>query len=680
MDARTGAPVPSAAVLLAGAGASSSRATDATGAFQLRGLEPGTARITVRALGYLPSTREVDLRNGETLRVVMELEPDPVALEGVLATGAARAMEEGGVRLDRSRLEEGGARTAGEAIRGVPGVVVRGGGPGGAETVSLRGGAPDGVLVLLDGIPLNDPLTGEADLSSVPASALESVTVLPGSRSARYGPRAESGVILLESRAPGAATEVGLAAGSLGERSVTGIAGRRGAVSLAVNGEYRRLHGRFGYDIPSQAGGGSGVRRNGDMEQRRLGFSTGAGVLGGETRARGGWESLLRGMPGRGYAPADSARQRMDRYHLAAEWRRDGEQLSVQAGFHGRRDRLHYRDPEPPFGNPYDDRVHLDAAGGRMEAEVATPLPWIPSAGLTASVEGQRIAADALSADAPGERLDAGVSGRLRLGAPGHRVQGALVLRGDRDHTGGGWVASHELSAGVPLGPLRLRAAHRSGFSPPGLSDQYFREGVGVAPNPDLRPQRVPGEVEVGLSARLRPGPLAVTLDVVAHRGRIDGMIVWLPDFRFVWSPRNMDVLRSGMESAATVVHPSTGLRLSAHHAVARVVYDRPGDDTVQVAYRPRHTGGIEVAREWGPWRLSSRALFTGTRYPVPAPLNALPAFWTLSGEVARDWGLRGVRGTVALQGDRLLDEKDSLIFAVPEPGRTLRLSLRLRP
>ena len=42
----------------------------------------------------------------------------------------------------------------------------------------LRGANPDAVLVLLDGIPLNDPVTGEADLSTVSARSLTRATVL----------------------------------------------------------------------------------------------------------------------------------------------------------------------------------------------------------------------------------------------------------------------------------------------------------------------------------------------------------------------------------------------------------------------------------------------------------------------------------------------------------------------
>jgi hypothetical protein len=41
----------------------------------------------------------------------------------------------------------------------------------------------------------------------------------------------------------------------------------------------------------------------------------------------------------------------------------------------------------------------------------------------------------------------------------------------------------------------------------------------------------------------------------------MEDMIVWTPDFRFVWSPRNVDVRRRGAEVRARLRVPSVGSR-----------------------------------------------------------------------------------------------------------------------
>lgn len=679
IDAVTGAGIPGVGVEVDGTPAVT--LSDATGAFHIRGLEPGVRRVRVRALGYVPEARPVDLRNGEVTRLLLVLDPAPLLHPSVTVAGRGEPLVPGAIRLDRSRVAASGARDAGELLAAVPGAVVRGAGPGGARTVSLRGGTPDGVLVLLDGIPLNDPLTGEADLSTIPAATLESVTVIPGGRSARFGPRAESGVVLLESRAPGGADpEVTLEAGSLGERGLSGEVGRRGRLSLSLGGSGRVLDGRFPYDLPDEAGGGSAMRENGDLRQGAFRGAAGIPVGGGALLLRLGGEALDRGLPGRGYAPADSARQELRRAHGTASWRRVSDRNGVTLSLDGRRDRLRYHDPSPPAGLPYDDRIHLSTLGGRAEWTRAPALPVAQEVGVVLDARRQGVEATSLDGPPP-PRLDLGAGVRARLRWPGTDLEGTVVLRGDRDPDDRNWIPSHELSLSLPAGPFLLRGAHRSGFSPPGLSDRYFREGVGVAANPELRAQRVPGEVEVGLGIRRQRPGLVAELDVALYRGDVRGMIAWLPDFRFVWSPRNVDVKRSGGEVALSLVHPTSGVRVGGHYAHARVVYDRPGPrDSVQVAYRPRHTGAIDVAWESGGWRLSTRALYTGTRFPVPAPLNALPPFWTVEVSAARDWMLGDWRGRTTVGVHRLRDERDALIFAVPEPGRTVRLGLRILP
>jgi iron complex outermembrane receptor protein len=74
-----------------------------------------------------------------------------------------------------------------------------------SQGVSLRGLGPSGAsrtLVLLDGVPLNDPFGGWVYWNRLPLSALESVEVARGSLSQLYGSAAMGGAIQLLPRAP----------------------------------------------------------------------------------------------------------------------------------------------------------------------------------------------------------------------------------------------------------------------------------------------------------------------------------------------------------------------------------------------------------------------------------------------------------------------------------------------
>src|SRR5690606_38050238 len=119
-------------------------------------------------------------------------------------------------------------------------------------------------------------------------------------------------------------------------------------------------------------------------------------------------------------------------------------------------------------------------------------------------------------------------------------------------------------------------------------------------------------------------------------------MIVWLPDFRFVWSPRNHDVRRRGGEVAMWLRDLRSRLDVRGHLARNRTTYDRPGLEDVQVVYRPVWSGGGTATWAGGPWKAALTNTFTGARYPVPNRVNELPGFWTTDVSLGRRWRVGG--------------------------------------
>jgi vitamin B12 transporter len=84
-----------------------------------------------------------------------------------------------------------------ELLRYVPGVEVQARGPMGSQSdIVIRGGTFQQVLVILDGIRLNDPITGHFN-SYIPIAPaeIERIEILKGASSAIYGTEAVGGVI-----------------------------------------------------------------------------------------------------------------------------------------------------------------------------------------------------------------------------------------------------------------------------------------------------------------------------------------------------------------------------------------------------------------------------------------------------------------------------------------------------
>lgn len=680
LDVLSGRPVPVATVTLGARPGHT--AADASGRFRLRGVEPGRYTLTAHAPGYGTLEREVSVENGSVVEVRLELAPEIVEVEGVVARVVAEGSGGGASRalvLSAEDLRAIPARSVGDLIATLPGVRVVARGRGSAEIPSIRGSAGDAVLVLVDGVPINDPLTGEADLSSLPASTVTGLRVLPGGQSARYGARAEAGVIVVETGVrEGVGWSLGGGAGALGEKfGDVRYAHSLGPGTLSLGGGLSRLDGGFDFEIPEAAGGGSETRRNAHVraEEGRMEWAGASPTL--RFRLGAGGEHLERGLPGRSFVPSPTGSQELDRGRVSGAveiMRPSGGAFSLSGYLQGQRTR--HSDAAPPLGEPFDEETGVRGAG--VELTLSRPLArrLTVSSGLSASYLRVRSSQLADSA-ARTTRWDRGLWASSRLEGPAGTSFSA-ALRLDRSGIPSRWYASHDVSATWSRPGFSVRAGHRSSFSPPTLGDQFFREGVGVEPNPELEAERVPSEWSLGASLEGELAGLRGTLGVEAYRGDIRGMIVWLPDFRFVWSPRNQDVRRRGVDLNAGLRSVRTGFEVRSNLSLNRTTYVRPGSEDVQVVYRPVVSGGVVGGWNSSTWRVSLASEYTGARYPVPNRVNELHGFWTTDLRLSRTW--RTALGSIEtlLEIDRLFDHEDTVIFAFPDPGRTLRLSLEI--
>lgn len=105
--------------------------------------------------------------------------------------------------IDRQTIERRGAVFAADILTDVPGLsVVRSGAFGGVAQVRMRGASPGKTLVLIDGVPVNDPaeVNGAFDFSGLELSDIERIEVLSGPQSSLWGSDAIGGVIAFTTR------------------------------------------------------------------------------------------------------------------------------------------------------------------------------------------------------------------------------------------------------------------------------------------------------------------------------------------------------------------------------------------------------------------------------------------------------------------------------------------------
>jgi iron complex outermembrane receptor protein len=70
------------------------------------------------------------------------------------------------------------------------------------SSVSLQGSSSKSVLVLLDGRPLNNPVSGQVDLGALSADRIAELRMIKGSGAVRYGDNTSGGVILITTSEP----------------------------------------------------------------------------------------------------------------------------------------------------------------------------------------------------------------------------------------------------------------------------------------------------------------------------------------------------------------------------------------------------------------------------------------------------------------------------------------------
>ena len=100
--------------------------------------------------------------------------------------------------ITEKEIEQRGNRMVIDALKGVPGLTItQQGMAGGMSSVFMRGAAPRNLLVLVDGVRVNDPTStnGAYNFADITSDNIERIEVIRGAQSVLYGSDATAGVI-----------------------------------------------------------------------------------------------------------------------------------------------------------------------------------------------------------------------------------------------------------------------------------------------------------------------------------------------------------------------------------------------------------------------------------------------------------------------------------------------------
>lgn len=639
-DAATGAPVSEAEVRVADLVVR----VDDRGDFRLPAVPPGRQMMVVRRIGFRPDTSSIDVTPGADRRVIVALHALAVEVAPLVIGGAPA----GAAVIGRAALALRGT-DLGAALDGWAGVSVRR--SGAVAVPQIRGSAPEEVLVMLDGIVLNDPLTGRADLSRVPVAEVERVTLLPGAETARVGGRAIAGVIEIDTR-PDVAPSLASAAGSFGAWNVRGALSGLGVdLTAGVTG--------LPDDYPSADRSGAPALRS------NAGGRTWDALL----RARGALDATLRmagadrGLPGNVTNPSTTGRA-TDRSVVAAvrhegavTWSLTGDEVTTRAW-----------DPAaPPRGTGYDDSTRSIGGGGAVGLDRGVRV-GVWSGNVTLGVDGRYDAFSGSGVQSGADFARAGMHVAADLGRGAWSI--SPVVRFDSWSGWRGAAITARLDAEWRRGRTVVALGLGNGITPPVPFDLLFREGVGVALNPGLRPERVAWEITGDLRRAERLFGVSGTMSLRGYAGRVHDLVVWSAGPDFIWSPQNVDVTRRGGEFELEL-RPAAAWTFTGGVALSFINF--AAAPHFPVAYRPRDTEHASAAWSPGRWRMDVAWRRLGPRAQYDNGDWNLPAIGLLDAGIERRIG-----GSLVARLDvrDLTDRRPAYVAGMPLPGRSLLFTL----
>jgi iron complex outermembrane recepter protein len=645
-----------------------------------------------------------------------------VEIEGLTIFGTHPLTTRGGSSAIRATLDSLPIPAAGsleQVLRSLPALHLRTNSRGEAE-ISVRGSESRQVAVLVDGAPLTLSWDGRTDVSVIPWGALRQVTLARGLSTMLSGPNVLGGAIEFESGAAGGgpgpasfqvrsgADQVGAFGASaatttartmpggvftlragIGHRDSPGVPLARGVVEpipsdgLRVNTDLAESDGfasaRF------DRGDGSWVSLAGSAFRAERGIAAELGVSAprfwrypfiarsltvlsggsGVRRAPWGGESSLRASFG-----ADVGRTEIDAFDSRTYERllsqEDGDQRTYSMRILGTQTlgrRADLRLAVTSGDLTYDERLQ---PGGTSRYRHRL---W--------SVAGESMVRLPLAGGGALEEIDLSLGGAFDRST--NPLAGGKPALGPRNQWGGRAGVSARLAGGAVT--VHAGASRRARF--PSLRELYSGALGRFDPNPALEPEKLVA-TEAGVTLRSPSG----TLQLVGYHQRLSDAVV-----RILTRPKG-PYRRVNQEGLRSV-----GVELLGSRTVGRFTLDGslvaqsvelldPSAALEHPENLPEVSGGLHLALSL-PRRLAlgAGAHYIGDQFaidPDRGDLTTLAARARVDADLGRTWCLGAGAGRIStfharIAVENLTDEAIHDAIGLPEPGRTIRLELRLQ-
>lgn len=612
----------------------------------------------------------------------------PVAQLGLVATS-----------IDSVSMSQSGSQNMGELLSLHSPLYIKSYGGSSMATASFRGTAASHTQVIWNGLPINSVSNGISDLSLIPGSFTDQVTLLHGGSSLAEGTGSLGGSIILDNR-PDWDRPVQLSAsygaGSFGSRKLL-LGGGFGQ----SNWQYRIkvFSDHADNDYPYRNDEVLPVRtdtlRNGGYKKMsaqqelyvKLGERSLYSLLSSISNAERNLPQLMSYEGNNVETQEDySSRVAMRFQHFGTGW-----QTTLTSGIVF--NNSYYQNIIPQRNDTvlesfYHEGTYL--THGVIKQYFAEKRGVIHyNAGISTSIAETENLTHKTGYDRSRTEMDAGVSVHYRFA---ERLGGYALLRGEYydKHT-----APLTPSAGLDYQVIRnkdlfAKITSSRNYHKPSLNDLYYMPGG----NTNLKPEDG-YSADAALQYSLRSKQLRCDASANLYVSRISNWIVWEPaqsGASYMEAANLRDVLARGSENRLSTVLTRGRWELAALclYTYTRTENMSPrssNDRSVgkQLMYIPIHTGGLTLSAKYRGVYFGLSHHYTGRRFTTSSNADGasaqgyqpnLPGYWLTSATGGAEYSHRGHRWSLSLKADNLFATEYKAVLGRPMPLRSLWMSL----